>query len=65
MEKHPSKKVISEDQVQSIVKDDNIEEEETFELPLNRIKRLMQVINAQTIRGDSVKALARATVTPT
>ena len=65
MAEHADKKIIIEDGVQEIVKEDEqdlSEEQESLVFPFARVKKLILMATNDGLRSDSVKLISKATV---
>lgn len=65
MAEHADKKIIIEDGVQEIVKEDEqdlSEEPESLVFPFARVKKLILMATNDGLRSDSVKLISKATV---
>lgn len=66
MEEHADKKILLDGQVINITNQEKVstsdEDEMNTVLPLARVRKIMQIVNKNGLRSDSVKIISKATV---
>ena len=66
MEEHADKKILLDGQVINITNQEKVsssdEDEMNTVFPLARVRKIMQIVNKDGLRSDSVKIISKATV---